>query len=470
MICRDRGQFFNDGNDAYLFLNEEKILIHTDIGNHDLMRLLHRYGINRSENLYRFISASIHVEAFDKGKVTEIYRLSHYNTETFTLYLFNNKNEIYRISPEKMDLIPNGSDGVLFVKAGNAEPFELVSVKEGEFILDRLVISGINFESDELSPDNKKILFVLWLLALFFQSIFPTKPIIALLGGHGAGKTSIARIILWIILGMTADVTSLRKPDDFDTAVGNSPLVVFDNVDEEKEWLNDKLAVAATGGAIRKRKLYTDNEEVAIPIKSFLGITSRDPHFKREDVSERLLIMRLGRRTRFEAESKLRDQITRNRNELLSEIMSYLQDITKALRDFKDTDTTGSFRMADFYDFCLKIAMQCDIEDELKAIFKKLTQEQSHLSLEDDPIFQVLKVWVCEKPDLEVDAAKLLNELTRCAERKKMEFNNMVPSTIGKWIMQHKPNLEMFFVMSERTGRARQKFYRFKLLEECREQ
>lgn len=73
-----------------------------------------------------------------------------------------------------------------------------------------------------------------------------------------------------LLFGSQYDVNSLPgKPEDFDTLVTNNHLVVFDNVDSGKSWLNDKLALVATGQTVEKRRLYTDNESVKFVTKTF---------------------------------------------------------------------------------------------------------------------------------------------------------------------------------------------------------
>ena len=304
-------------------------------------------------------------------------------------------------------------------------------------------------------------------MSVFFDTIFPTRPILALLGEHGSGKTTIGRILLLLIFGKNADVTSLREPDDFDTAVGNNHLVVFDNVDDKRAWLNDKLAIAATGGNIRKRKLYTDNSEIVIPIQSSIAITSRTPHFDRADVSERLLLMKLTRLDTFMAESRLLKEVYENRSRLMSELIEDLQKALTALRDNRHYDVKGFFRMADFFDFSIKVARYQGREAEVRDIFRKLSRVQSNFSLENDPIFLALKEWSIMNPGREVEPSVLGNELTRLASVRKIELESpLTGNKMGHWLSQEKLNVEVFFDVATRQAGGRKKFYSFRLKDE----
>ena len=109
-----------------------------------------------------------------------------------------------------------------------------------------------------------------------------------------------------ILFGSKYNVTPLpSKPEDFDTLVTNNHLVILDNVDTGKSWLNDKLASVATGQNIGKRKLYTDNEEIKLPTKTYLALTSRTPQFTRDDVADRLIGIPFKRISEFVPEGEL---------------------------------------------------------------------------------------------------------------------------------------------------------------------
>ena len=121
--------------------------------------------------------------------------------------------------------------------------------------------------------------------------------ILALIGDKGSGKTFALQRIGQVVIGPGFDVVSLsREERDFDALVTNSPMVAFDNVDSGPAWLENRLATLATGGQIGRRELYTTNRQVTFPIKAFAAVTSRTPPFRRDDVAERLLPIRLARR------------------------------------------------------------------------------------------------------------------------------------------------------------------------------
>ena len=51
------------------------------------------------------------MEAFACGTRAEVNRVAYYNSATFTVYVFNHHNQIYRITPDAINLVDDGTDG-----------------------------------------------------------------------------------------------------------------------------------------------------------------------------------------------------------------------------------------------------------------------------------------------------------------------------------------------------------------------
>ena len=227
--------------------------------------------------------------------------------------------------------------------------------------------------------------------ALFFPELFPTRPILAMIGEKGSGKTSVLRRIGQLLFGPKFQVMSMsHEPKDFDAAVTSDAFVVIDNADGNVPWLDDKLAVVATGGTLKRRNLYTTNQLVEFPITAFVGITSRTPHFRREDVADRLLLFHVERLEAFGAESTLLAELTAQRNALMTELVGQLQRVLAALAKNKDKTYPTNFRIADFAQFVLKVADADGRLAEAEAMFDRLVAEQLAFIAQDDPVIELL--------------------------------------------------------------------------------
>jgi len=131
----------------------------------------------------------------------------------------------YKISAKEIVHVDNGADSVLFIYDGKAELFKLVTPSEGNSSFHDLIISKIGFARDKLSIEDRRLAFLLWFCSIFFLEIMPTRPILALIGEKGSGKSITARKVGRLIHGGHFEVTTVSKdPKDFDAAVSNSTL------------------------------------------------------------------------------------------------------------------------------------------------------------------------------------------------------------------------------------------------------
>jgi hypothetical protein len=296
--------------------------------------------------------------------------------------------------------------------------------------------------------------------SLFFGSIMPNKPILAMVGERESGKSHTLRKVGKLFFGEGFDIVSHSKDvKDFDAKVTNCSYAAFDNVDGKTEWLNDRLATVSTGTHISRRDLYTTNEEVAYPVNCFVAITSRTPQFKRDDVASRLLIMRVRKLPQFKAEEKFLKWVREHRNQILTEVLYHLQEIISALKAEGDRELFGKFRMGEFHDFCLQISHHFGIAEKVKGILDKIGQEQSTFTLDDEPIYELLEEWVEKHDGREISTTELCSELSKLAEKHNIHFpyKNNVRSFSQKF-KNVKSNLEEFFNIQERKGGARKKY------------
>lgn len=373
------------------------------------------------------------MEAFNNGVNSNVYRFSFYNKTINTLYLYSNAGGVYKITKTSTELVDNGIDGVLFIHNSNAEPFELVNIEEKRGIFFDKIIRQINFDAENskqinYDPKNGKLteeelqqLLKYWVIGIFFESIQPTKALAAFVGEKGSGKSSTFKRIGVAFFGIDFDVMQLpEKADDLDIALLQEILVILDNADSRVAWLEDRLATIATGSKIRKRKLYTDSDVVELKPHCFVGITSRNPHFRRDDVSERTLVFKLKRLTSFTSEHEILSEIYEHRNEILSDIVLIIQNILSAMDS--GTEYSGEVRMADFASFMVKASEAEGMTEVVDSILKKLPGIQAEFSVEVDPLIDLLLTWCESNSGTYVTYKELWEGLIKIAADKKLDF------------------------------------------------
>lgn len=449
---RQRGMFYYDGKTSYLFNHQNKILnvIHSD--NLEHIRLLNEYKFNRSESLFKYLTNEMMLEAINNGTRSDIHRFAYYEKVSNTLYLYNNAGMVYRISKDTTELVDNGTAGILFVHNPNAEPFELVDVEKTRGIFFDKIINKINFDLDnKLTKKELQELIKCWIFSIFFESVNPTKPIVAFVGEKGSGKSSTFKGIGITLFGKQFDVMNVpEKQDDLDVTLLQETLVVLDNADSKVAWLEDRLATVATGAMIKKRKLYSDSDVIVMQPHCFVGITSRSPHFRRDDVAERTLLFKVARLPFFKSEHEILSDIYQHRNEILSDIVMMLQELLDSMDS--DVSYSGDVRMADFANFMFKASKADGTHDIVKSILAKLPGIQAEFSLEVDPLVDLLILW-CEKNlGRFVTYEELLEGMTKIADDKKIDFfykNKLRP--FANKMASLKSTLEKLFDIEEES-------------------
>lgn len=459
---RERGKFYRTPTDQYYWFSRDLKRL-CEIGDKFFEQLINaRYGLNRTEAEYDYLIADLETEAGRRGEESEIYRFAHYDKNNHVLYIDRNDFQMYRLNGANIDLVPNGTDGVLFITDLQNEPFLIKDIGEEEY-LRPLIIDPTNFVQGEhvnLTADEQKYLFQVWLYTLPFEELQPTKPIQVFIGPQGSGKTTRQRIVGQFLLGRHFNVQGVNDEDDFIATITHNYFAVFDNVDTYQKWLNDRLAQAATGQRIEKRELYTTNRLVRYYPRCFLSLNSREPKFKRPDVVDRLLLFRVQRLEKFASEARLLGKISKFRNELWSEMLIDLNQIVAALKA-DDEPFLSQHRMADWAELGWRIAKTQDAGDYFIELLGRMDVEQSLFVLEDDPIFICLDIWLATPKNRgrEVTASILYSDFQLIAEEEGIPFTFKSARSFGMHLRSILSNLEEFFdIEAEKTNRWCYKF------------
>lgn len=469
-----RGKFFKDSNYQYIFLDDDKKIIPIIASDEWLKRLLNRMGVNPSREYYNYTVNDLSTFAFDHGTTIETHNFCHYDKDKNAIYISNNDTTVYKITTESIEELENGDEGIMFNYRPDFEPFKLVKPDDSVNYFNKYIADSMNIDTDTgtLTAEEFKTLVRVWFLSTFFESIMPTKVLLVAVGEKGSGKTSTLRRIGIILFGSKYNVTPLpSKPEDFDTLVTNNHLVILDNVDTGKSWLNDKLASVATGQNIGKRKLYTDNEEIKLPTKTYLALTSRTPQFTRDDVADRLIGIPFKRISEFVPEGELIKDILDHRDEIMSYIMYELQKVLKALDTTKERTYKTNLRSADFATFGLRIFDALGRKEEFESILDKIVEAQKAFAVEEDSLVYALKIFAKKqiKPH-KMSGFELHKNLLQIANEDNFdipEFRAKYKSvkSLTRRIANIKGNISNDVKITIYKERANQKSYKIELMD-----
>lgn len=293
---RREGSFYRTIEPQYFFFNNAERRLY-NLGEEASIFYLHaRTGLNPTDKPAKFVLAEARTAAARTGEMTEVDQLGRVDMENHRLYLNDYAGGIYVLGGQRIELAPNG-EGALFLANRHIPPWEYVPPdrRPTDATLDNLIARTTYFANVPeagVKAADFRLLFRLWILSLFFESLQPTKPICALIGPHRSGKTTAIKAVGQLLFGDDWAPARFEREEHFQTALANSHLVCWDACDGQIKWVNRTLSVAATGQTITRRRLYTTAETYEKKVRCFVALTSMDPHFKDADVRDRMLLFR----------------------------------------------------------------------------------------------------------------------------------------------------------------------------------
>ncbi len=429
-----RGRFFfhadyKNHSTAMFFDSRRKLLL--QLASNEFQSWLSIYiGINRTEHAFKFIFAALEDEAL-VGKTTGLQPEIFWAARPGAIYLSNGDGQAMKITANKVKLVDNGTDDVLFAAGHTLRPWKLTNPVDP-------VESCRLFSDMKAVALHAKDLFRLWLCSL------PTnqrcKPPLVSSGPVGSGKTRLAYGV-FELYGMTPRIAAITDggEDDFWTTVDGGGLVCWDNADTKNKWLPDALAAAATDGIHEKRRLYTDSIIIQQRTRSWTIVTSANPIFAADPgLADRVLVIRLERRKTETAESELSDEIIANRDSGMSWIA---QTLSKTLADRDPVPKNLNQRHPDFAAFAVHIGRAIGREQEAIDALQAAEADKPMFNLENDDMGNALFDLMLDLESFEGTAAELLDEL----KKQDSYFENWTPKRIGKRLQKLWPHLESIF-------------------------
>lgn len=188
-------------------------------------------------------------------------------------------------------------------------------------------------------------LLIAWLLSTLHPH--GPYPVLILQGEQGSAKTTAARIIRSLIDPIAGAVRAApRKEEDLVIAATRCRVLALDNLSGVKPWLSDGLCRLATYGALTKRELYSDADEVVLTARCSVILTGIDAIATRGDLQDRSFVLDLPAipEAARRPEAELWTAFEVARPALLG---SLLDAVSMALRNHATTPATGYPRMAD---------------------------------------------------------------------------------------------------------------------------
>jgi|GEM_PF-2914704 len=389
------GSFYFDPwrKEGYWFDNKSKVLFRID-GEDFKAHVSNRLGINREDIAFRWLLSGIKDRVAEYAKRVEPKKLSYYDSNKGLLFYNHKPGKMFVLDGEEIRETDNG-DGVLFLWDEYWSPVEPV-FDSSCLLCDTLFGILLLDDGCEINSDEAKVLLEKSLEAILFRNEIPARPVLALIGEHGSGKTVFVRRIGLLLFGERFTVLGVegQKQDGTIAYITNSVYGVFDNADENIPWLPDLIAKVATGMSIPRRRLYTTNECVNYPVDCLLAITARQTPWARADVIDRLLLFPVKRPERFIDEQQLYREVLDNRSRLIGELLLKANECVKMLKSNNNPDEDSCVRLSAFYNFSIKTSRP-EKRELIKNAFAKMIGAQEALSFEqEETLITLLKKWI----------------------------------------------------------------------------
>jgi ABC-type oligopeptide transport system ATPase subunit len=249
-------------------------------------------------------------------------------------------------------------------------------------IAKRLLIDTIKFKADMLTLEEQRWLMDKVLTTLLID--LPEKPLLALVGDNGSGKTFVGETIKTALLGGRAGrAENINTAESLRVSLTSNPLVIVDNLDDvdkkQAAWLVKDISVACTGTTIPLRRLYTTNQKVVLEPRSWIIATSTNTGFLNNSpaLGDRAIVFTLDRMEKggFKERAELMRPILKNRDAILTDLALRLNDYVVAWRN--STLSSTDFRVASFGLTVSKMAEQDGELEKAKEILTKIVAKQN---------------------------------------------------------------------------------------------
>jgi hypothetical protein len=208
----------------------------------------------------------------------------------------------------------------------------------------------------------------------------------------------------------------------------------LDNADTKIDWLADAVATATTGAGDHRRKLYSDKETQEFKPNAWLAMTAANPTFAQDAaLADRLLVVRMKRRTGETDDAELSTEIAQHRNAGLSWISKTL---SAAFADNAETPKSLNKRHPDFAAFAVTLGRAMGCEAEAIASLSAAEEDKSRFNLENDTLgAAITKLMATEPAGFAGTSAELL---TKLASIEPDEFGEDATGARGKRLWNNK--------------------------------
>jgi hypothetical protein len=293
-----------------------------------------------------------------------------------------------KVTAGQVDIITNGSD-TLFHSSPVSKPM-VVPAQNGNL---KILKSHVNLS------DVDFLLFTAWLsYTLAHPKIATSKYVILVIqGDQGSGKTYLSKhVILNLLDPNLAGVQVFPgNAKDLTIAAQNAHVLCYDNMRNFRPDMSDILCMAATGGTISNRALYTDAGQHIHHLHVALVLNGIHSFINQADLAQRCLSIRT--QTMSETNRRSEAAMVKDLEADLPFIFRGLLDlIAGVFKHLPDAEVTNPERMLDFVSW---LAAMEKVDGVPPGIYQSAYSDALHQSQMDSLLDNVLGAAMIEFSD-----------------------------------------------------------------------
>ena len=371
------------------------------------------------ENLQAAIDI-LEAEAFEAPPVKLHNRFAHLDGAVW-LDLADDKHAV-KVTPEGWEVVRHPP--VLFRRLSHQLPLPLPE-RGGSLQLLRPFLN--------LSVADDWAILRAWIIAALLGEV--ARPILIFHGVQGSAKTTVARLLRSLV--DPCGIYSLDMGQDraeWAQALQHHAVPVLDNLGHLKNWQENLLCRAVTGGGYTKRALYSNDDDVLWSFRRAILITGINIPTVAPDLLDRALLINLERLSPDKRREE--NELWRDFEALKPKILGALLDaLVGAMKHYPNIKPSNPVRMVDFYRWGAAIseALEPGGARAFEEAMARNVARQTEEVLEGDPLADAIQDLVMHRQGIwEGSPSELLNKLNSDDSHRRDKYWPANSAALGR--------------------------------------
>jgi len=283
------GLFLSPKGVAYVTIQTDGNPLAVSVGSKRLNNIIRRFAMSEGVSVSKFDISNVNDFLIAHAEMAGIIRPVWYrvapHSDGIEIDVGDTACTRIIVTPGKVEILQRGSQ-TLFCRTAITSPMRIPADKGNlELLKKYLNIS-----------DSDRLLFIAWLsYTLAHPKVATSKYLILVIQGeNGSGKSFFCNGIVFPLIDPNQIGTQVfpGNPKDLAIASQHSHVLCFDNMRNFRAAMADILCMAATGGAISNRALYTDSDQHVHFMHVALVLNGIHSFINQADLAQRCLPIR----------------------------------------------------------------------------------------------------------------------------------------------------------------------------------